>query len=278
MHSLLLCLWIVTCPLPPAAPSGELPPTDDVAAAATAPQSEVGDAAGALVTDRPDATESAETVAPGLFQLETGYTLARIDGVDGHSLGEVLLRIGVGDDVELRAGFNSYEWARGPGVSADGLSDTSIGLKWQLAEAGPAGSGQPAVAVLVGTSLPTGADAIGDSAAQPGILLAAGLDLSDRVSVGANVGWNSLHDGELDERFSEIVGSLAVGFGLSDRWGAYAEYFGAYGLQDREDENYLNGGLTYLIHDDLQLDGRIGHGLNGRDDDLFLGFGAAVRW
>ncbi|MFQ5990494.1 MAG: hypothetical protein ACE5K9_11330 [Candidatus Methylomirabilales bacterium] len=30
-----------------------------------------------LVTDRPDFTESTETVAPGRFQIEAGYTFSR---------------------------------------------------------------------------------------------------------------------------------------------------------------------------------------------------------
>ena len=56
------------------------------------------------------------------------------------------------------------------------------------------------------------------------------------------------------------------------------EYFGAYPAGEHDSENYLNGGVTYLINNDLQLDGRVGYGLNGRDDDFFVGFGTAVRW
>ncbi len=43
-----------------------------------------------LVTDRPDFTESAETVAPGLFQLESGYTFTRRGDDKEHALGEFL--------------------------------------------------------------------------------------------------------------------------------------------------------------------------------------------
>ena len=59
-----------------------------------------------MVTDRPDATESAITVAPGVFQLEFGYTFGEIESVSVHNLGEVLLRVGVADMLELRLGVN----------------------------------------------------------------------------------------------------------------------------------------------------------------------------
>ncbi len=41
---------------------------------------------------------------------------------------------------------------------------------------------------------------------------------------------------------------------------------------------YLNGGATYLINSDYQLDARVGRGLNGVSNDYFVGFGAARRF
>ncbi len=40
-----------------------------------------------LITDRPDFTESPVAVAPGLFQLEGGYTFSKDAGEDKHTLG-----------------------------------------------------------------------------------------------------------------------------------------------------------------------------------------------
>ena len=39
----------------------------------------------------------------------------------------------------------------------------------------------------------------------------------------------------------------------------------------------LNGGLTHLLTDNLQLDINGGVGINGRADDYFLGPGLAFR-
>ena len=43
-------------------------------------------------------------------------------------------------------------------------------------------------------------------------------------------------------------------------------------------QNYLNGGFTYLINDDMQWDIRAGVGLNEAADDFFVGSGLSVRY
>ena len=40
---------------------------------------------------------------------------------------------------------------------------------------------------------------------------------------------------------------------------------------------YLDVGLTFLIHENLQLDGRVGQGFNGLDEDWFTGIGLVTR-
>jgi len=234
---------------------------------------------GALVTDRPDATESSETVGQGLFQLEGGYTFASFDEVDVHSVGEILLRIGLlHENVELRLGFNSLALQRGGESDATGFGNFGIGAKIRVMSGGGVGHAKPTVALLVGTSIPTGSDEIDSPNPWPEVRVAAAWDLTERLSFGTNLLWVSIKEDELDERHTAWGLTAALGYGLSDRWGAYFEYFGAYPTGERDSENYLNGGLTYLINNDLQLDGRFGYGLNGRDDDFFVGFGTAVRW
>ncbi len=235
--------------------------------------------AGALVTDRPDATESPETVGRGRLQLETGYTFASLGEADVHSVGEFLLRIGVLDEnVELRLGFNSYTLIRGGESNGSGFQNFGIGAKFRLLAGGGVGHLRPTVALLVGTSIPTGSEEIEARTARPEARLAAAWELSEVVSVSSNVAWSSVKEDELDERHDVWGFTLALGYGISERWGAYLEYFGVYPVGERDPENFVNTGLTYLINNDLQLDGRVGYGLDGRSDDLFIGLGTAIRW
>lgn len=232
-----------------------------------------------LVSDRPDFTESTATVSAGRLQLEAGYTFSKRGIDEEHALGELLLRIGLMPDVELRLAANSYVWLDSPSGDAQGFEDMSVGVKIKLAE----GSGsfeltRPEVAVIVATSLPTGDDDFGEDGSQPGIKLALAWDLSERISLASNL--NYTYASERGDRFHQFSGSLSLGYRLSERWGCYIEYFGF--VPERENgpnASFFNGGLTYLINDNLQLDARAGIGVfNPESPDYFTGFGMSWRY
>ena len=231
-----------------------------------------------LITDRPDFTESAVSVSPGGFQLETGYTFSGVEREKTHSFGEVLLRVGVAERLELRFGFNSYSRVRTGSGKLTGLEDTSFGLKLELVEGDPGtGVDRPDVAVLVSTSLPTGSDAFSADGLQPSVAVALAWDLTESLALGSNLGYSMLRDG--GETFDELFGSVALGLGLSERFGTYVEIYGFFPTEVvYPDVAYFNTGVTYLIAGDVQLDARVGYGLNGLDDDFFFGLGAATRW
>jgi hypothetical protein len=91
-----------------------------------------------------------------------------------------------------------------------------------------------------------------------------------------NVGYAYPQDD--DGRFDELSGSVALGFGLTQRLGAFAEWFGIYPLpDDREAENNADAGITYLLSPGFQLDARVGIGLGGPRPNFFVGAGAAWR-
>jgi hypothetical protein len=240
-----------------------------------------------LVTDRPDFTESTETVPEGRTQIEFGATFTRNGGKGGErsdSFGEALVRIATGRRSELRLGVPSFTRMRssGPaGSRASGLEDATLGAKFRLADGnGLLGLRHPAIALIVETSLPTGNSDFRVRRLQPGAKLCLSADLSETLAVAANLNYARLFDGH---SFDEFSGSLTFGFSLTERTGAFLEYFGLFpggssSGADRSDTHYVNGGLTYLVHPDLQLDARIGAGLNGRSDDHFLGLGAARRF
>lgn len=230
----------------------------------------------ALVTDRPDFTESALTVYPWHVQVEMGYTATRVDGNTEHSVGEVLIRVGLADRVEARIGLNSFAWVATEGNDPEGLEDVSLGVKIKFVEAKP-GTAVPDVGLLLGASFPTGADELGQGThVLPVVVLAAGLDVTDWMSAGANVGWGYLDDGA--GRYSQFAGSIALGFSLTNWLGAYAEYFGLFPeFDDGPGSDFFNGGFTVLISRDLQLDVRAGFSLGDAEVDSFAGAGLAFR-
>lgn len=230
-----------------------------------------------LITDRPDFTESAETIAPGRFQLEAGLTFTDAGRVEDLSLGEVLGRLGLTGRLELRLGAGSYLDVDGPGgTDASGWEDSSLGVKARLA-AGDGGM-RPDAALIVATTLPTGARELGGGAGlQPEAVLALAWEPAPGLGLGANLGY--AHPRDAGERFHQGFGSVALGWSAGERLGLFAE---VYGFSEEEDggeaTSYANGGATWLLGPDLQLDARLGTGVSGTDTDWFVGVGFARRW
>ena len=83
-----------------------------------------------LSTDRPNFTGSVATLPRGRAQAEMGYTFTDA-GVKRHTFGEVWLRVGLADHLELLVGLNSFAWTDGPNATS-GLEDAAVGLKAEL--------------------------------------------------------------------------------------------------------------------------------------------------
>ena len=231
-----------------------------------------------IVTDRPDFTESTDTVPEGRFQLEGGYTFARAGGDEEVTTGELLLRVAAGPRTELRVGVPSYGRIRAAGGNGAGLEDASVGVKVRLAKGSSGyGLGRPNVSLIAATTLPTGASAYRENTLQPEAKLCLSWDLSDRLGLSSNLNYAYLS--EDGQRFGQFSGSVSLGMGLTERVGTYLETFGFTATgPDGADAGYLNAGVTYLVSGDYQLDARIGVGFNGLSDDYFVGVGAARRW
>jgi hypothetical protein len=228
-----------------------------------------------LVTDRPDTTESPEVVGRGRFQLEAGYSFLDQAERDSHEFGELLGRLGLSDAVELRIGLNSFAWQLGQGHSTTGLRNASLGAKIKLLHGD--GDGLPDLAVIVSTSVPTGTVEGASDSLEPAALLAASWTLSRSVGLAVNAGYANI-EGE-GRRLDEFKASAAFGFMLTDRWGAFVEYFGIYpGQSDGVTITGVDTGLTWLWTPDLQLDTRVGYEFSGAEDTFFLGVGLSSRW
>jgi len=231
-----------------------------------------------LVSDRPNFTESPETVPPGRFQVEAGYTFSRKGDEKEHALGELLLRVGLLERTELRLGLNSYVWRDSPDGLSEGFEDISLGVKIKLVEGAESFElTRPTVGVIVATTLPTGDDDIGEDKPQPEIILALGWDLSERLSLESS--FKYAYASEEGERFHQFAGSLVLGYALTEKLGVFIEYFGLVPeSNDGPNASFIDGGLTYLVNDDLQFDIHAGFGINRTDPNYFAGVGVSWRY
>jgi hypothetical protein len=221
-------------------------------------------------------------VAPGHLQVETGYTFARGGGQKSSSLGELLLRYAFDDRWEARLGLNSYEWLDS-GVPGEkriaGLQDPFVEAKIRLndPEAEHRAPGVPAMGLLLQTTLPVGNRQLTADAWQPRAALALEWELTKDLSLASNLGCAYLEDS--GERFTQCFASASAGLQLDDEVGAFFEGFAF----NRESAGgpateYVDTGLSYLVSKDLQLDVRVGAGLNAPRPNWFTGLGASFRF
>ena len=233
---------------------------------------------GALVTDRPDATEASSTVGKGILQFETGglYETFEENNIksESYTYNTMLIRYGILDNLELRLGWDFVE-----GVTTlngnkldnvmSGLSPLLLGMKIDIAEEKGA---MPEIA-LIGHVFPIFSASTDYRPEFTGIDFRLSLShtLSENSSLGYNIGaqWGD------DSPEAAAIYTLAYGYSLTDKFGMYAEVYGDL-PEDSSANQFWDAGMTYLVCNDLQLDAYIGTSIT-EGQDLLLGLGFSYR-
>jgi hypothetical protein len=238
-----------------------------------------------LVTDRPDFTEATVTVGRGVAQIEFGYTYTYNndagESVRSQSFGEPLLRYGIlADWLEFRiALFPVEERTRTGGMSntTGGTQDLYTGFKIALT---PQEGILPEMALIPQMNVPTGSSAFTSNRVEPGLNWVYGWEINDRISTAGSTQANRRIDGGTGQAYLEMAQSWTIAYSLSDRLGAYTEWFAIIpsGADTAKTQHFFNGGFTYLISNDVQFDIRAGVGLNDAADDYFVGTGLSIRF
>lgn len=238
-----------------------------------------------LVTDRPDFTEASSTVGLGVVQIEGGYTYSydanNVGSSVNHSYPETLLRVGIlAEWLEARVAWN-YASAGDTVFGANrtmgsGSEDLYLGFKWALT--GQAGI-CPEMGIITQMTVPTGDHPFSAGETLPGVAWLYGWDLNDWISTGGSTQVNRALDSVTGDPYSELAQSWTIGYSLTDRVGAYTEWYGLMpdGADVDHTQNYANGGFTFLVNNNLQLDIRAGVGLNEAAVDFFSGAGLSWR-
>jgi hypothetical protein len=140
----------------------------------------------------------------------------------------------------------------------------------------------PEAALLTHLSLPTGDDTFSTHRADPSFRFLFSHTLTDTLSLSYNFGaaWESQEglDGDRDT-LSVFQYTVSLGKGVTDKLGLFVELFGDIPMNaEGTPENLVDGGITYLLADNFQVDFSMGFGLSEAADDLFFGAGVSYRW
>lgn len=230
----------------------------------------------AISTSRPGLIRRPNILAAGRFQFESGYNLAKAPEETQHTVGELLLRIGVNGWSEIILDVGSFVSLSEHGHRESGLADARIGYKVRLVDVNVS-RWIPVVALSGGTSIPIGADAFGSSSLQPFADIGAHWSLSHRFGIVTSASIANLDDGL--ERSNEVISATSAEFTLSEAVHAHLEYAriqpfadGAHGAND------VSGGLGYHITHDIAVDARFGFARHSGVNEFFFGVGYSRRW
>ncbi|WP_370090578.1 transporter [Ekhidna sp.] len=219
-----------------------------------------------IVTDRPTQSAAASVMPQGKFLLEYGFLKeTQTTDIFNYTYANFHLRYGVVEGVEIRLTQNYLGFKDNTSdMSETGLSPLTIGTKVHLVEENGA---VPQISVIGQITLANGDNNFKPSQAIPELRLNFANTLSDKFSLGYNLGMNFPEDN------STSFYSVVLGYALADGFTLFAEPYGFF--SDGNADHRFNTGLIYLASNNLQFDVSVGWGLSDISPDSFISFGAA---
>ncbi len=221
-----------------------------------------------IITDRPDQTESSSTIPKNSLQLETGVLFGHAGfnpNREKHLLAPAtLLRFGLLKNLELRVA-NQFARASSEGVRLEnfGFSDIEFGTKVQLLRNENVNT---EIAFLSHFIIPIGDKRLTNTDFGVVNKFSIAHNLSPKIGLGYNVGYNYFGVGK-----GVATYSVALGFDITQKLGFYIEPYGEFVDLEMHVAN-LDGGFTYLVGNQIQLDISYGIGLNYHMHYVATGF------
>ena len=221
-----------------------------------------------IITDRPDQTESSSTIPMNSFQVETGVVIGHV--ASESNLEKVLLapstliRYGFTKNFELRLA-NHFARSSSESLSLKdfGFTDLELGFKLQLLRKEDVNT---EIALLSHVVIPIGDVRLTNVSFGMVNKLSIAHNLGDIFTIGYNLGYNYFGFGSGTGTYS-----IALGAGLTKRIGFYIEPYGEW-VDFNLFLSNLDGGFTYLLKPNMQLDVSYGLGLNYEMQYFSAGF------
>lgn len=229
-----------------------------------------------MSTDRPDTTESPYTVDENHFQLEMSFIdYIKEDSGEEYSITPFNFKYGLTDSLDVQLVVEPQIVRRHTNDKRSNFGDSQIRLKKNLW--GNDG-GETAFALMPYIQLPTGGNGFSSDHVEWGIILPLGISLSDETNLGLMGEFDFIRNDTDSDYNSEFLHSATIGTTLIGELGGYVEYVGISALDTGDDyQSIFNGGLTYGLSENTQLDCGAGYGLSDSAPDLNLFAGISIR-
>lgn len=224
-----------------------------------------------LSPDRPNATESPQTVDAGRLQFEVSFGDWSRERRDDTVIGlQTIAKVGLTGDSDLQLIFDAFTTTdNAAGGDEDGFGDVIVRYKKNLW--GNDGESDSALALLPFVKIPTGTDLSNDEV-EGGFAVPYSTSLTDTIGLGLMGQVNASYDGADDEHDLGFLHTAALGFSHGGGTSTYVEYAG-FAIDDVYDAS-LNAGALYQPSRDLMFDAGVRLGVTDDASDLgvFVGF------
>lgn len=232
-----------------------------------------------LITDRPDATESPNSLPTGFCQYEGGFLYSKdkgeSKGIEKTVYNTGLFRIGIIDNLELRLGYNVINERQEfldvtlRSIKSSGLDPMLFGFKTTIRQGK---DGKADLGFMGHIYLPFTASK--DFRPQT-TAVDFRFSISHVLGAHSNIAYNIGAQWPADLSEMAYLYTLAYGLSLSDKWGVYLEVYGDL-PENNASKHYWDTGFTYLLNNYIQLDATVGSGIT-TDQAILFSTGLSVR-
>ena len=200
------------------------------------------------------------------------YQEGTVDGVKDKTLtlnGDMLLRTGLADGLELQLGWQGPVWQQykhaGTKKETNGLGDVSIGLKKAI----DLKDDRLSMAVLAEAIIATGNDEFTNQDDIYSLTSAVAYKFSDLVGTSITMRY------EAQNSDWAVTAIPTIDYKIAGKLSGFSEF--VYRKAESQDYEYgLGTGLVYSLNDRAQLDASIGVDLNGDQKSYNGGLGLSV--
>jgi hypothetical protein len=232
-----------------------------------------------VLPDRPDVSNSTQTVPVGAFQIELGLEHAHSSVADSpaeHRLAiQATLRAGLTDRFEVRLDGEPFVqlWQE---QNDAGSGDVALGFKYRFFDP-PEGQWLPSLGIESFVKLPVAKTPIGSERTDLGVLVLASQDLPWQLSLDVNAGLVAVGQVRPHGYLLQALASASVSRKVGERLSPYAELFFA-SREERDGRHTLgfDAGLIYLLTRRIALDAAVETTLSGQGPDYAFRAGFSV--
>lgn len=224
-----------------------------------------------IQTDRPDQTESVSITPKKFIQIETGFLYEKADGGSRNFVHpNILWKYGINENFEVRL-ITEFLTEKTATTKLSGFSPLAFGFKAKLTDEKRY---LPKISFLAHiTANKLSSEEFKTHYPASNFRFLFQHTLSDRLNLGYNLGaeWNGETPGPTG------IYTISGAYAVTDKLGGFVESYGFISESQNADHRF-NGGITYLVNENLQADLSSGFEISKTSPDYHFSCGISYRF